>query len=55
VVGAPIIYKDFLTESDPKPMNVLRPDRVANRLLASTKKPNIEASAQLSIPKKHKI
>jgi len=40
VIGDPVLYKDFLAgKVNTTPLNMLRPDKIVNKLLASSKKP----------------
>lgn len=42
IIGSPVSYKDFIAGGNNEPLNMLRPDRIMNKLLTSQKKPVIE-------------
>lgn len=55
VIGNPIPYKDFLAGGNASPLNMLRPDKVVSKLLASSKKPIVESAPSVATIKKQKI
>ena len=55
VVGNPIPYKDYLAGANTSPSNMLRPDKIVNKLLVSSKKPVVETAPSVATIKKQKI
>ncbi len=55
VIGNPIAYKEFLAGANTAPLNMLRPDKIANKLLTSTKKAIVETAPSVATLKRQKI